>query len=84
MRPHWDALSDSLYGGIGALDERRVAVVWLQADVLLAHDAEVLYIALDCFRDAAAALDKPPEPVELKVFLVGAGPSFKPDTAQVP
>ncbi len=41
VRWSWDALSDSLWNGIGELGEGRVAVVWSHADELLAHDAGV-------------------------------------------
>jgi hypothetical protein len=60
----WDALDDSLWGGFRALDEQRIAVMWRHVDVLLAHDAVALYAT--------------PDKVVVKVFLVGAGSSFKP------
>jgi hypothetical protein len=74
----WDALDDSLWGGFRALDEQRIAVMWRHVDVLLAHDAEVLVNALESFRDTAVALYATPDKVVVKVFLVGAGSSFKP------
>jgi hypothetical protein len=72
-RDVWDALSDSLSGGIGALETPRVVVAWPDADEMRrvhpadAHEAE------DVFRFLAETLAEPRftanRPTALRVYL---------------
>lgn len=86
VRSNWDALNDSLWGGLVELERPHVAIFWLHANILLACDAEALYMALDVFRQVADDLDQSANlpHVELRIFLIGTGGSFKPFSAQPP
>jgi RNAse (barnase) inhibitor barstar len=84
---NWDALHDCL-GDWHDGDERRIGVLWRDADQSLAHDAQTVFRAALAF--AAAATPPPMQPVlesttapastlpplQLEVFLLGEAPGF--------
>jgi RNAse (barnase) inhibitor barstar len=76
---NWDALNDCL-GDWHDGDERRIAILWRDADQSLAADAQTVFRAVLAF-DAAA--QPPPAgsggepPLQLEVFLFGDVPGFR-------
>lgn len=54
----WDALSDSLWGGIDGLESDRVVIIWREAAAMTAAPEE-LDIALKVLADVAASLADP-------------------------
>ncbi len=80
-RVNWDALSDSMWGGLDRLGEPRVAIVWTRAERMLDHGLSDLLIASYCFRDVAISVHDPQTGistiVDLLIFLVGEGNNFK-------
>ena len=57
--PHWDALLDSVWGGIGALGEKRVAIVWLGSSQLERGDPDAYRIAKEILTDIVFGLADP-------------------------
>lgn len=55
FRPVWDALSDSVWGGLHALEASRVVVIWPDAEPVAGAQGD-FRIALDLLRDVAATL----------------------------
>jgi hypothetical protein len=78
---NWDALSDSMWGGLDRLGEPRVAIVWTRAERMLDHGLPDLLVASTCFQDVAVSVHSPQDGistiVDLLVFLVGEGDNFK-------
>jgi hypothetical protein len=56
VRPSWDALDDSLWGGIDALDVPRVAIFWTDSIALREADPETYTNALRTFSDVTESL----------------------------
>jgi Barstar (barnase inhibitor) len=87
-RVHWDALSDSLWGGLAELAAPRVAILWTGVERMLDHGLCDLLSAVDCLRDVAESVANAahgiPQTVDLFVFLVGEGKSFRPLDAFLP
>lgn len=78
---NWDALADSLFGGLDQLGETRVAFIWTHADNMLHSGLDDLLTAVICFDQIASVVATTEaglsEPVKLLVFLVGKGANFK-------
>jgi len=55
----WDALSDSLWGGIDALDSSRVVIVWPNSAEMERVSPDAYKMALDVFADVAASVGDP-------------------------
>ena len=70
----WDALSDSLWGGIVGLGARRIAGIWVDADNFARLDPEAFEIACDVFRQLIRELrDIAPiesESIDFRMILV--------------
>ncbi len=79
-RVNWDALSDSVGGGLDLLGEPRVAFVWTRVERMLDHGLSDLLMASYCFRDVAISVHDPQTGistiVDLLIFLVGEGNNF--------
>jgi RNAse (barnase) inhibitor barstar len=76
---NWDALNDCL-GDWHDGAERRIAILWRDADRSLARDAQTVFRAVLAFD--AAAMTPPAEsdaaaPLQLEVFLLGDVPGFR-------
>lgn len=71
---HWDALADSLWGGIAFLEAPRVAIIWTDCDQMLTGGLPDLLIIASVLEHLS--IDAIRIPVQLKSFLVGAGPNF--------
>src|SRR5207237_6274213 len=54
----WDALADSLWGGIDSADASVVAIIWKGASDLRRNAPEDFAIAMSVFRDLASSLAK--------------------------
>jgi hypothetical protein len=56
--PHlkWEALADSLWGGLVDLARDAIAIEWHHARILLVHDHSTMAEALDCFQGLAETL----------------------------
>jgi len=80
--PNWDALVDSLWGGLARLDDSRVAILWLEVEKMLERGVPDLLVAACCFQRLASEVSKTehgfPHPMLLTVFLVGDGENFVP------
>ncbi|WKU02996.1 barstar family protein [Micromonospora sp. HUAS LYJ1] len=55
----WDALSDSLFGGLYALGAKRVLLIWMDAPEMAAVDQSGINIALEVLADVVAMLADP-------------------------
>ncbi len=77
---NWDALSDSLWGGLDELREARVALLWLHAEKMLHHGLCDLLSAVDCLQSVARSFNDNAgsNRIELLIFLLGTGPNFSP------
>jgi Barstar (barnase inhibitor) len=73
----WDAFSDSLWSGVDALREPRIAVLWQRADVLSRSAPAVFDAAIQCFREVAVLAQDPASgidvPTSLTLLLVHGG-----------
>lgn len=80
-RVNWNALSDSLFGGIDASIKKRVAIVWHGADLLLETDPESFSIAQIVLADVSDCLrrERNERRTEacLRSFLLGKGEQFR-------
>ncbi len=80
-RVNWDALSDSMWGGVDRLGEPRVAYVWTNVERMLDRGLYDLLMASSCFQDVAVSVHDPQHGistvVDLLVFLVGEGNNFR-------
>jgi hypothetical protein len=78
---NWDALTDSLFGGLDQLGEARVAFIWTHSDNMLHSGLDDLLTAVICFDQVASLVATTEaslsEPVNLLVFLIGKGANFK-------
>jgi hypothetical protein len=79
-RNSWDALIDTLWGGLAELNAERVAFIWTHAEKMLEHSLTDMLIANDCFQHLASEVATTehgfPHPMLLKIFLVGVGENF--------
>jgi hypothetical protein len=70
----WDALSDSLFGGLDELGADRVLLMWTDAAKMVAAAFDEADIALEVLADVAATLAEPNytagRPVSLTVLMV--------------
>jgi len=68
----WDALSDSVWGGLDSLETSRVLIVWLDSD-RLEKSSEDFELALSVLRDITETLASPKltqgKPKEVTVLL---------------
>jgi Barstar (barnase inhibitor) len=55
----WDALSDSVWGGLGDLDESRLVIVWADSEPLARSDPDAFGIAVDILASLPADLANP-------------------------
>jgi hypothetical protein len=78
----WDALADSLGGGLAGQPEERAAILWLDADRMLNGNLSLLTEAVEVIVGEAQNLLSPPHPVILRVFLLGDGINFPPFTRE--
>ena len=80
--PQWDAFSDSLWGGLLALNSALAVVIWRDVDRMFEGGIPDLFIALECFQDVARGIaQKAPgstDDLSLNVFLLGKGANFRP------
>jgi Barstar (barnase inhibitor) len=69
----WDALADSLWGGVDSLDASVVVIIWSGASDLRRNAPEDFMIATTIFRDVASSLgkwvDTDGEPKQVCVYL---------------
>lgn len=65
----WDAFCDSLWSGVDALKEPRLAVVWRRADVLLSFAPAVFEEAIRCFREVAEHAQDPASGIDIPTTL---------------
>jgi RNAse (barnase) inhibitor barstar len=79
MAPHfghnWDALQDVL-GDLAEAAERRIAVLWREADKSFEADAQTVVDALVALSRAAEDLAGEMPITQLEIFLLGEGPGF--------
>jgi hypothetical protein len=52
----WDALSDSLWGGLDALPEARIALLWSDSATLKSADPDDFELAVDVLEDVCRTL----------------------------
>jgi Barstar (barnase inhibitor) len=72
----WDAFGDCL-GELAESAARRVAVIWRDAHLSLGADVQTVLSAVVAFEAAATSPEgQDDEPVQLAVFLFGAGAGF--------
>jgi hypothetical protein len=57
--PNWDALLDSVWGGIGTLGEERVAVIWPDSTRLAEGDPDTYRVAKEILTDIVFGLADP-------------------------
>ena len=55
----WDALADSLWGGIDALEAKRVAIIWKNCEAMARRAPEDFEIVLGILRDLSDSLGDP-------------------------
>ena len=72
---NWDALQDVL-GDLAQAGERRIALLWRDADRSFAADPKTVVDALVAFSRAADDLAAEAPATQLEVFLSGEGPGF--------
>lgn len=73
---NWDAFNDAL-GDLTSGAERRLAVVWRDADASLGRDAQTVFDAVLAFEAAAwESFASEERPVQLELFLLGRGAGF--------
>jgi RNAse (barnase) inhibitor barstar len=72
---NWDALQDVL-GELASGEDRRVALLWRDADKSFAGDAQTVVDAFVAFSRAADDLAAEEPPTQLEVFLLGESLSF--------
>ena len=79
----WDALMDSISGGLLGQPEHKVAIVWLDADRILGDGLQTLLDFVEAFTleaDRLSDIDEDQEanlyPILLRVFLVGISSNF--------
>ncbi len=76
----WDELVER-FGEIALREERRVALVWKDADRTFSADAQILMEAVCTLRGLALRLaayaPAEREPVQMEVFLLGHGSGFR-------
>jgi hypothetical protein len=77
---HYDAFTDSLWGGLSELEVSNVAIIWNHADRMLNGNLNDLLKILQCFdqvKREIGCLDYGiPKPMRLLVFLMGNGINF--------
>jgi len=83
LRPHnWDAFVDCLRGGLSSLAQERVAIVWIDAHVMLGSDLQDFLIAIRSLTDVARYINTGGSGVshemQVHIFLVGNSSSFRP------
>ena len=83
LRPHnWDAFVDCLRGGLSSLADERVAIIWIDAHVMLGSDLQDFLIAIRSLTDVARYVNTGEAGVShemrVHVFLVGNSSSFRP------
>ncbi len=83
LRPHnWDAFVDCLRGGLSSLAEERVAIIWIDAHVMLGSDLQDFLIAIRSLTDVARYVNTGEADVshemQVHIFLVGNSSSFRP------
>lgn len=70
---HWDALADSLFGGLVLLEEVRVAIMWTHADVMRISAAmqfkEALMMLSDIKKQLASATTTAGHPKSLRLIV---------------
>lgn len=80
----WDGFADVLWSGLAALEADRVAILWHRIDRVAAEALPTLLVASRVLTDVARQVSSTergfPRETELRVFLVGRGPSFPPLT----
>ena len=72
---NWDALQD-LLGDLARGGERRIALLWREADRSFEADPQSVVDAFVAFSRAAEDLASEAPPTQLEVFLLGDGPGF--------
>jgi RNAse (barnase) inhibitor barstar len=72
---NWDALQDAL-GDLARGEDRRVALLWRDADRSFAGDAQTVVDAFVAFSRAADDLAAEEAATQLEVFLLGESPAF--------
>ncbi|WHM40956.1 barstar family protein [Streptomyces sp. BPTC-684] len=74
-RTVWDALADSLWGGLHALNSPRAVIVWPDAQPVAGAQGEY-WIALDILRDMVTTLAEAPytggRPTQVSVYIAPA------------
>ncbi len=56
---HWDAFSDSLFGGLDELDAKQVVLVWMNSELMEQKANGDYQIALECLGDVCEILANP-------------------------
>ncbi|MCC6699390.1 MAG: barstar family protein [Candidatus Hydrogenedentes bacterium] len=54
----WDALSDSLWGGLDALEVRKILIVWTDARIMMTKSRSEYGIAEDILKDLPESLGR--------------------------
>jgi hypothetical protein len=67
---NWDALADSLFGGLDGLEQASIAVLWPGAAGLVAAHPDEFRIAVEVLGDVCAALSNESEAVTMKRLVV--------------
>lgn len=72
----WDALADSIWGGIDAAAYRKVAILWMDAETFRVNAPVDYLVAVEILRDLLTSLGNPKTtagtPTEVAVFLESA------------
>jgi hypothetical protein len=55
----WDALSDSLFGGLDEIEAKKIAVIWPDAALMAARDPQEFATAISVLSDVATSLGDP-------------------------
>lgn len=76
----WDAVADSLWGGLDSLAAERTAIIWANADCILENRPTDLATAIRVFRQVADTLADPTSgvsrPQTLTIFLAAPASQF--------
>lgn len=80
---HWDGFADSLYEGIADLNEKNIAIVWHNSQLIFDLSLEFSFYCLDTLISVSrifANAREENEQVNMIVVVLGNGPRFEADS----
>ncbi len=73
LHPHnWDALNDTLWNGLDDLGQPAIAIVWTDAQQMVAGDLQDFLTAVDIMAGVARSVD-----ASVLLVFIGDGPAFR-------